>query len=84
MPTTSSSAKLFVVHARWDEESRTWWTDGEDVPGLTCQAATFDELAETVFDLAPELVKINGAAPPGRTIEVKLVAERRKTTKLVA
>jgi hypothetical protein len=79
-----SLTKVFTVHARWDEASGTWWTDGEDVPGLTCQAATFDELADIVFDLAPELVKANGAAPTGKTIEVKLVAERRKTAKLVA
>jgi uncharacterized protein DUF1902 len=68
MARLSSSTKLFVVHARWDEESRTWWTDGEDVPGLTCQAATFDELAEAVFDLAPELVKANGVAPLARPL----------------
>ena len=76
--------KMFVVRARWDDASRSWWTDGEDVPGLTCQAATFDELADVVFELAPELIKANGAAAPGKSIEVTLVAERRKTAKLVA
>jgi Domain of unknown function (DUF1902) len=54
--------KAYVVHARWDENSRTWWTDGEDIPGLTCQAASFEELVDTVFSLAPELLRDNEAA----------------------
>jgi hypothetical protein len=24
----------YTVHAHWDAESGTWWTDGEDLPGL--------------------------------------------------
>lgn len=55
-------AKTYVVHAQWDEDSKTWWTDGEDIPGLCCQAASFEELAETVFELAPRLLSANGVA----------------------
>jgi hypothetical protein len=82
----TSAGKSFLVHAQWDEESRSWWTDGEDIPGLTCQAASFEELADIVFDLAPDLLKANGATSPGQTIDVQLrvVAERSKTARLVA
>ena len=44
--------RVLAVTARWDAESRTWWTDGEDVPGLCCQGGTFEELSDAVFALA--------------------------------
>ena len=55
--------QAFTVRARWDGESGTWWTDGEDIPGLCCQAATFENLVETVLALAPELLVANGLMP---------------------
>jgi len=64
-----SGAKIYTVHAQWDAESETWWTDGEDLPGLTCQAETFDQLVEVILDLAPDLLHANLAIPT--------VAERR-------
>lgn len=67
----------YTVHAHWDAVSKTWWTDGEDVPGLTCQAETFDELVEAVLDLAPELAQANAGVAKGERIEITIVAERQ-------
>ena len=50
----------YTVHARWDPASATWWTDGEDIPGLTCQADSFEELLDVIFELGPELLRDNG------------------------
>jgi hypothetical protein len=47
---------LYRVRVRWDEGSKTWWTDGEDIPGLRCQADSFDELIETVLETRPGAV----------------------------
>lgn len=77
-------ANAYTVRARWDEESRSWWTDGEDIPGLTCQAATFDELVETVLALAPELLRDNCAVAPGQSVDIAVTAERRGRARLVA
>jgi hypothetical protein len=66
-----------TVHAHWDAMSKTWWTDGEDVPGLTCQAETFDELV--IHDLAPELAQANAGVARGERIEITIVAERQAT-----
>ena len=63
-------AKSYTVHARWDEASRTWWTDGEEIPGLTCQGDTFDELAEVVLEIGPELLHANRVEPPGETVVI--------------
>ena len=72
------------VTARWDDESRTWWTDGEDVPGLCCQGETFEELSDAVFSLAPDLLVANGAAHAGEQVEIVLTAEQRKTIEAAA
>ena len=76
--------KSISVTARWDDESQTWWTDGEDVPGLCCQGSCFEELADSVFSLAPDLLVANGAATKGEQIEIVLTAEQRKTVAAAA
>jgi hypothetical protein len=76
--------KSITVVARWDAESQTWWTDGEDVPGLCCEGHTFEELSGAVFALAPDLLVANGAARAGEQIEIVLTAEQRKTIEAAA
>jgi hypothetical protein len=76
--------RSIAVTARWDVESRTWWTDGEDVPGLCCQGQTLEELSEAVFALAPDLLVANGAAGVGEQVEIVLIAEQRKTVEATA
>ena len=76
--------RSIAVNAHWDEESSTWWTDGEDVPGLCCQGQTVEALAEIVFALAPDLLVANGAAQRGEKVEIVLTAEQRKTVEAAA
>jgi predicted RNase H-like HicB family nuclease len=76
--------RSITVTARWDAESQTWWTDGDDVPGLCCQGGTFEELLDAVFALAPDLLVANGAAREGEQIEIVLTAEQRRTVKAAA
>jgi Domain of unknown function (DUF1902) len=71
--------KSITVAAHWDPESRSWWTDGDGVPGLCVQCSTFEELSEAVFALAPELLVANGAAREGEQVEIVLTAAQRKT-----
>jgi hypothetical protein len=63
-------AKAYTVHAQWDAKNQVWWTNGEDIVGLTCQGDTFDELAEVVFELGPELLRDNRVEQPGTTISI--------------
>lgn len=76
--------RSITVTARWDDEARTWWTDGEDVPGLCCEGSSFEELSEAVFSLAPDLLVANGGARDGEKVEIVLTAEQRKTVAVAA
>jgi len=76
------SSRAYTVRARWDEVSKTWWTDGEDIPG--CQADSFEELIEAVLALAPELLRDNGIEPPGQAVVITVIAERRATACIAA
>jgi hypothetical protein len=78
------SKAAYTVRARWDDESRSWWTDGEDIPGLCCQAASFDELVETILALAPDLLRDNGIEAPGQSVDIAITAERHATARLAA
>lgn len=71
--------RSIVVIARWDAESHTWWTGGDDIPGLCCEGHTFEELSDAVFALAPDLLVANGAARTGEQVEIVLTAEQRRT-----
>ena len=83
--TRSMEQRAITVRARWDGESGTWWTDGEDIPGLCCQAMTFESLVETVLALAPELLVANGLMPADAgEVPITIIAERHGTARLVA
>ena len=77
-------AKTYTVHARWDEAAGVWATDGAEIPGLFCEAGSFDELVEIVLDLAPDLLRANGAEPIGQLIEIKIIAERHGSACIAA
>jgi hypothetical protein len=75
------------VH-RQRHHARRWITDGGTapggIPGLTVQADTFDELADSVFALAPDLLRANTGVPAGTQLAITIIAERRATTMIVA
>ena len=78
------SNAAYTVRARWDEESKSWWTDGEDIPGFCCQADSFDELVETILELAPDLLRDNGIGAPGQSVDIAVTAERHGTARFAA
>ncbi len=80
------AGKPYRVNGAWDSEAGVWIATSEDVPGLCCEAATFDELVEVVVALVPELLVANNAGPPPGVSEipVEVIAERRTVARLVA
>ncbi len=56
------AGRTYEVRGEWDAEAGVWIATSDDVPGLCCEAATFEELVETVLALAPDLLAANGVA----------------------
>jgi hypothetical protein len=71
----------YTVNARWDDETKTCWTDGEDtLPGLCFQADSFEELIEAILVRAPELLRNNGIEGIGQVVTIKITDERPAAT----
>ena len=77
-------AKTYTVHAQWDEAAKVWATDGVEIPGLFCEADSFDQLVEVILDLAPDLLRANGVEPAGQLVEIKIIAERHGSACIAA
>jgi predicted RNase H-like HicB family nuclease len=63
-----------------------WVASSEDVPGLVTGADTFEELAEKLRDLVPEMLEANGVLPADDAARVRfrIVAERAEHARAVA
>jgi len=48
-----------IVKLIWDVESRTWYTETEDIPGLILSGSTYDALMERVRFATPEMLELN-------------------------
>ena len=76
--------KTYTVTAEWDADAKIWWTNGEDIPGLTVQADSFEELASLVLELGPEMLRDNVKLPVGTQVAITIVAQRHGTTCIAA
>jgi hypothetical protein len=76
--------RAYTVRAEWDGEAGVWIATSDDVPGLCCEAVTFDELVDVVVALVPELLAENGVAPASPEVTVNVTAERRAVARLTA
>ena len=43
----------------WDDESRSWYTETDDVPGMVLDSNSFDALIEKVQLIAPDMLEEN-------------------------
>ena len=55
---------LWTIRAEYDPEAKVWWTADSDVPGLTTEADTLEQLAEKLEYLVAEMVRENAAFIP--------------------
>jgi hypothetical protein len=76
--------RTYTVRAEWDGEACVWIATSDDVPGLCCEAGTFEELVDVVLALVPELLAENGVAPPTPEVTVNVIAERQAVARLTA
>jgi hypothetical protein len=70
--------KKFIVNLIWvtEDGEGSWYTESDDIPGLSLEAKTFDHLVERVRLAAPELLELNfGYTGP---VELEFVSVRNE------
>jgi|GEM_PF-2669086 len=55
---------MFVIKVKLDSESGVYYVAESNVPGLHAEADTLDEMRDTIFELAPDLLVANGVIKP--------------------
>ena len=61
----------------WDDESNSWYSETDDVPGMALDSNSFDALLEKVQLIAPDMLEANcNYVGP---IHFTFTAERKKT-----
>ncbi|MEE8495452.1 MAG: DUF1902 domain-containing protein [Xanthomonadales bacterium] len=56
--------EMFVIKVQLDSESGVYYVAESNVPGLHAEADTLDEMRDTIFELAPDLLVANGVIKP--------------------
>jgi predicted RNase H-like HicB family nuclease len=56
--------KVFIIKVSLDSESGVYFVAESNVPGLHAEADTLDEMRDTIFELAPDLLVANGVIKP--------------------
>lgn len=75
-------ARTYHITAHWDDETRLWWAESDDIP-LHTEAPTFEALVDRALAIAPEIIALNeGIGEAEAAIEI--VAERRSTVRIPA
>ncbi len=48
-----------TVTCEWDEEASVWYVSETNVPGLTAEAATIEEIVAILADRITEMIRLN-------------------------
>lgn len=54
----------FIIKVSLDNESGVYYIADSNVPGLHAEADSLDEMRDTIFELAPDLLCANGVIKP--------------------
>ena len=54
------NTKPFFVRAEWDHEALVWIATSDDVPGLSTESDTLENLVHKLKIVIPELLEANG------------------------
>jgi predicted RNase H-like HicB family nuclease len=59
--------KVYTIKAFWDDEAHVWVAEGVDVPGLSTEAATIEQLMTKLEVMVPEMLEANRVLPAGQS-----------------
>lgn len=63
---------IYQITAHWDKDTGRWTALSDDIPGLVVEAENFNELQQSINNLTPQLLDLNGAEH--KTVPVNIIA----------
>lgn len=66
----------FEVTCQWDDETRLWFVLESNVPGLSAEAATKDEMVRLLDTLIPQLVALNCHDSSSEDVPLELLFQK--------
>ncbi|MGH8225387.1 MAG: DUF1902 domain-containing protein [Gammaproteobacteria bacterium] len=77
--------RLFTIRCDWDAEARVWYVAESEVPGLSLEAPTQQEMTAKLRRAVPELLELNGLLRADLDeVPVSLLYARRETMRRMA
>jgi predicted RNase H-like HicB family nuclease len=76
-------ARLIVVRATWDSETKVWTAESTDLPGLVTEASSLDELDAKLPGLIGDLLD-NDHEDGGYEVPVEVIASFHTRYKVAA
>lgn len=70
--------KVYTVQAFWDAEASVWVATSKDIPGLNVEEGTREALIETLRDVVPELLILNGLIHEPSNAPVDLIMQQKE------
>ena len=77
------NTKPFFVRAEWDHEALVWIATSDDVPGLSTESDTLENLVHKLKIVIPELLEANGMDVP-EEVPFELLSRRFEVARMVA
>jgi predicted RNase H-like HicB family nuclease len=71
-----------VVRVAWDDEARVWYVEESDIPGLTTEANTLEELRRKVPVIIQDLMEDESDRPD--EIEIDFIAYAHDRVRIAA
>lgn len=77
--------RTFTVRCTWDAEASVWYVEESNVPGLSTEAPTHEELFQKLLALIPELVVLNDGQEGGpHDVPLELLCSRSTSIRVRA
>jgi hypothetical protein len=77
---------ILVIRATWDDVSRVWVAESDDIPGLITESDHEDALISKLRLMVPELLELNESPVRNRPLEIliKFCREERISVPVAA
>jgi len=72
----------YSVTCRWDDEAHVWYVSESNVPGLSTEADTVEQMEQKLRVMVPELLQLNEPSFTRRQIPFELIARKSELSLL--